>query len=319
MSMWQELVLFIRWVMGRILGAYLKSRGSITRAEVMRVATLMCSVPPSSLEIIIRPTSYLKPVTSTTSDRRGSRAGGLPALPPGVEWPSREGIPLAFVAQLDLSEQPASLAAQGFPTTGLLLFFIDLEHEHQIWGHKPSNRDGFRVIYVENPHDAVVPSEFPEALPDDQRLNAMRFQVSETWSIIPWEYALGDNLLKDYSEDERYWDLQDWIHSFVDEEEWGRGSWPNSLLGGFPQQMQADLTMGAEKMNSPCALKGWQDLNWVERRELQQGALNWQLLFQLGAVGQAGMKDHAWYYFMVRTEDLRARQFDQVWMIVQRS
>lgn len=303
--------------MGRSLGAYLKSRGSITRAEVMRVATLTCSVPPSSLEIIIQPTSYLKPVTSTTSDRQGSRAGGLPALPPGTEWPTREGIPLAFVAQLDLSEQSASLTAQGFPTTGLLLFFIDLEHEHQIWGDRPSNRDGFRVIYVENPNDAIVPSDFPEALPDDQRLNAVRFQPAETWSIIPRDCALSDTLMKEFSDDEQYCDLEDWIDSFLDGEEWNGRTWPNSLLGGFPQQLQADLTEGAERMNGPYALKDWEELNWVERQELQQGALNWRLLFQLGAVGQAGMQHNVSYYFMVRIEDLRARRFDQVWMIMQ--
>src|SRR5207237_7059928 len=37
-----------------------------------------------------------------------SRVGGLPDLPPGVEWPRHDGKRLPFVAQLDLSEFPAS-------------------------------------------------------------------------------------------------------------------------------------------------------------------------------------------------------------------
>lgn len=52
----------------------------------------------------------------------GSKVGGLPYLVPAADHPLDEaGNPLVFIAQLNFSELPDLL---GFPTTGLLQFFI---------------------------------------------------------------------------------------------------------------------------------------------------------------------------------------------------
>jgi hypothetical protein len=50
-----------------------------------------------------------------------SRFGGVPDLPPHTEWPTRDDRPLAFLAQINLTE----IAAAALPGTGWLLFFYD--------------------------------------------------------------------------------------------------------------------------------------------------------------------------------------------------
>ncbi len=59
-------------------------------------------------------------------DELVSRLGGAPDLPPGTPWPSVDGDPLEFVAQIRLDELVGFPAAKVLPSTGLLsLFFID--------------------------------------------------------------------------------------------------------------------------------------------------------------------------------------------------
>ena len=54
----------------------------------------------------------------------GSKIGGDPDLPVDALWPSFEGQPLVFLAQLDLADVSARFASP-LPSTGLLSFFFD--------------------------------------------------------------------------------------------------------------------------------------------------------------------------------------------------
>jgi len=72
-----------------------------------------------------------------------SRFGGSPDLPYDCEWPTAEGVPLSFLAQVDLSQLPPS----ELPASGWLLLFYDTDREP--WGSNPGDSRGFRVILVE--------------------------------------------------------------------------------------------------------------------------------------------------------------------------
>jgi hypothetical protein len=63
----------------------------------------------------------------------GSYIGGLPRLREDLEWPvsARTGIPLSFVAQIDLRDVPRPRGVF-FPAEGLLWFFADFSEEQFI-------------------------------------------------------------------------------------------------------------------------------------------------------------------------------------------
>jgi uncharacterized protein YwqG len=64
----------------------------------------------------------LTPVASGMAGARGSRLGGPAWLAEGEVWPSdSQGVPLEFLAQLDLAD---CRSLQDFPRNGLLQFFI---------------------------------------------------------------------------------------------------------------------------------------------------------------------------------------------------
>lgn len=85
----------------------------------------------------------------------GSRAGGDPELPPGTPWPTVDGQPMVFVAQLNLAEI-APLDPQGLlPKNGALLFFFGND--------EPSTRMPHTVLYVED--TTTLAPAAPEAPP----------------------------------------------------------------------------------------------------------------------------------------------------------
>ncbi|MBK7477172.1 MAG: DUF1963 domain-containing protein [Haliscomenobacter sp.] len=88
-----------------------------------------------------------------------SSLGGRPYLPISAAFPATpEGIPLFFLAQINFEETPR---LKGFPTRGLLQFFIfdDPMYGCAGWG-KPSG-DRFKICYYPDPIYA------PEALVTD--------------------------------------------------------------------------------------------------------------------------------------------------------
>lgn len=61
--------------------------------------------------------------------RARSWSGGLPRMPADLAWPIRAktGRPMSFLAQIDLSDLPATARAQGLPAAGVLWFFTALD------------------------------------------------------------------------------------------------------------------------------------------------------------------------------------------------
>jgi uncharacterized protein YwqG len=81
-----------------------------------------------------------------------SKLGGLPNLPPDIEWPcghehfglKRGRIPLHFMAQIDCSELPRGQT--GLPASGLLYVFANIDDAADWMEHDPD--DYRRVIYA---------------------------------------------------------------------------------------------------------------------------------------------------------------------------
>ena len=64
----------------------------------------------------------------------GSHLGGDPLLPDDYEWPSWRGVPMSFIAQLDLSELGVHSCAFGLPSAG------GFEHPKPLYPRKTGNR-----------------------------------------------------------------------------------------------------------------------------------------------------------------------------------
>jgi uncharacterized protein YwqG len=109
-----------------------------------------------SVLTLVRPSIRLCPNASDESAQRigVSRIGGLPDLPPDMQWPEVDNRALQFVAQINLADaHPFDLENQ-LPKSGILSFFYD-------WGIS-----GNSVLYLESDHEKLGPRNPPPQLPD---------------------------------------------------------------------------------------------------------------------------------------------------------
>jgi uncharacterized protein YwqG len=100
-----------------------------------------------------------------------SKLGGLPNLPPSVEWPrqGQTGTPLHFLAQVDLSQLPTTplentRRGPALPKSGLLFFFADMIEE-MLWGDNGGPFATTRVIFTDRGGaEREPPGDIPDIL-----------------------------------------------------------------------------------------------------------------------------------------------------------
>lgn len=242
-----------------------------------------------------------------TPDDGGVRLGGAPRLPPDVRWPTARGRSLAFVAQLDLTRQPAALARAGFPEQGLLTFFFA---NGGGWGFEPSHAEDFAVIYVPDP-SAAVERPLPSDLPERARYAPCRaVRARETWCLPPAVGAFVTALDLSDADLDAYDELAQATCELAPYA--GR-----LLAGGHPDPIQGDLMVQCALVTG--GITGGPDDDEARIAELTATADDWQLLLQVPSHEGAGMSwvDGGCLYYAIRAQDLRERRFRNAWLVLQ--
>jgi hypothetical protein len=75
----------------------------MTLDELLANARKLGFADQESIRKLARGTVVLQPQEASDEANFGSRLGGLPNLPPSVQWPQRDGRSLAFIAQVELA------------------------------------------------------------------------------------------------------------------------------------------------------------------------------------------------------------------------
>lgn len=250
-----------------------------------------------------------------------SRFGGMPDVPADFTWPVFETAtydddavtarPLAFLAQFHC-EALAPYDTDGLlPKTGVLSFFYELGSQR--WGYDPADRGCARVFWF--PEGAALsPVPFPAELPDEYRLPALGITLEPevTYPAAEDFYASRADRDGDW---EPYWEAR----AALDIEDPPDG---RSRLLGWPDVIQNSFFRECELTDRGHYLGGGPvDLSPEDAQAELDATENWQLLFQLGTVTGEDFElmfgDCGRVYFCIRREDLTARRFDRVWLILQ--
>lgn len=243
-----------------------------------------------------------------------SRLGGQPDVPAGFVWPRWEGfegtdehdgnrpLPLSFLAQISLREFPDATGL--LPETGWLLFFYDAAQ--QPWGFDPRDRGCARVIWVDTPIKALVRTEGPH----DSLEFESTLAVPELTATLPrWNVHLGLDLEDDASD--RYSKLS---------EELVAGPEPHHRVLGWPKVVQNEMELQCQLVSNGLYCGDSSGYASPEAKKLEEGVSDWILLLQLDTdeEGPGWMwGDAGCIYFWIRRQDLAARNFDAVWVILQ--
>lgn len=252
------------------------------------------------------------------------RFGGMPDVPEGFEWPwfetdtylDGEVKPrsLAFLAQFDCAAL-AELDGDGrLPHEGVLSFFYELGSQR--WGYDPKDVGCARVYWFPE-KTALRPEDFPEELEEEFRLPALpvrgrmerRFPGYDDAAVAAGK-AEGELNRKAFAT----------AYSMTAGKRETDGS-VHRLLG-WPDIIQSSMTMECELVSRGYYLGGGQEIPEAELREAEWTSLeNWLLLFQMDTIQRGKFSldfgDYGRVYFYIRKEDLAARRFDRVWLVLQ--
>ncbi|HLJ80476.1 MAG TPA: YwqG family protein [Ktedonobacterales bacterium] len=307
---------------------HLDNRGS--EAEYAKVVDLIraAGIPRIAHEIegLIRPSIRMRTfsVSECELEVGHSKIGGLPDLPPYLSWPTWQGMPLAFIAQINLAEVAEYDRAQELSRSGILYFFYDAEQRAS--GLDTSECEGWRVLYF--PHDishvspAAPPTEVlplgpytPCGVTFSSELTLPTMESEHLTNLgLDWEtmYSRERGTPEIKREGENYLSLHEQVGKL-----YGESGLIHRLLG-YPDPIQNDVQLDCQfaSHNLLSDRAAWSD---EARGALREGATDWCLLLQVDSDDAAGMMwgDVGRLYYMMPRRALAQRDFSQVWLIMQ--
>ena len=236
-----------------------------------------------------------------------SHFGGVPNLPPGVEWPERKGARLGFLARLSLSEICRAHPIDWLPHDGALLFFYDMDQ--QAWGFDPKDRGSAAVLRVSDLSDPVAqPDVVTKGHASTLPHRNAAFRRIDTIPSVERDAASALELSD--KESDLYVDL---AHAVF------QGA-PQHQVAGFPSPVQGD-GMELECQLVSHGIYCGDQTGYADPRvgPLMAGASDWRLLLQFDSDDDLGVMwgDAGVIYYWVEAHAARAGRFDNSWLILQ--
>jgi uncharacterized protein YwqG len=236
-----------------------------------------------------------------------SRFGGDPDLPPDFEWPSYEGKAHEFLAQIDLSSLPRPLSNE-LPESGWLVFFYEVESMK--WGFDPIDRGCALVRFI--PPTVQLRRRSRPVRNEENPARACALSFTPMIDAVDWCDELCDALKLSKAEKDAYF-------AFLEEDQ--TTEMYHHLLG-HPQIVQNGMRQECQlAANGIYCGGGTLDASESEQgARLVEGWPDWELLLQLDSDedGPGWMwGDSGRIYFWIRRDDLRARRFEDVWLVLQ--
>lgn len=234
--------------------------------------------------------------------------GGSPASATSFSWPTKDGLPLSFIGQLDLSELDLCQAAPWLPASGRLLFFYDMDEWP--WGFDPKDRGGRAVIY-DSGVGQIRTHPFPDDLKEENRPPGTKYLEGREYISIPSleRISLEEAGIAEEQEEE-YYELS--VDAFDGN--------PLHQIGGFPEPVQGDTMEEECHLVSGGVYCGDSSGYQSERaEELRKKPNDWRLLLQFDTDDDLELMwgDSGTLYFWISEQDARAGNFSNVWVILQ--
>ncbi len=278
-------------------------------------ALRMSSLPyRDELVELVRPAVFLHSCTVSSRDLPvgASRLGGLPDLPSECVWPSWQGKPLSFIAQINLSELPEFSERSLLPQSGYLFFFYDSERSTS--GTYKSERGSFAVFYTTGLVCAMHIDDIPEGLDQKAIFEPAQLSFSTGMSEPGWEHPSLEHIGLSFEQRLEYAEAI----SQAEKRKQGSGKRSCHQILGYPYSLQYPVAWDCER-----ARLGFWEADREEQKALdpliREGIEDWELLLQIDRDLQTKMEwpGDGRIYYMIRRQDLVLRRFDEAWLVLQ--
>ena len=233
-----------------------------------------------------------------------SKIGGPPDVPAEFEWPVWNEKSLSFLMQLKFSEINSENALPHIPASGLMYVFYD--QEQSTWGHEPADKGSWKNLFFQET-DKLKTRRYPKDIKVRHKVCNL---VSKIIKTIP---DIGDERIEALKlsdkQDSWYYDYQQSVYN----------EQPFHQIGGYPYALQgADMYLDCEIVS-----KGFCEDTAEYAKErykiIEENKSDWILLLQIDSDENYDMMwgDSGMLYFWIKKQDLEAKNFENVWMILQ--
>jgi len=260
------------------------------------------------IDLVTRPSIrlYTTPVNESTLSVGTSKLGGVPDLPPGVNWPERKDLPQSFIAQIHLNDVRPYDTNKMLPQDGMLWFFYDAQQ--QTFGADPADLGGWRVIFMNDNLTGLQRHPAPAKLPASSQFRACSINFASEITLSQQPQLEIPNFDWTDAEQKKYEELLSTFPTPAD-----RAAVHHRRLG-YPDTIQDDM-----RLQCQLASHGITDANDPRVAEVSKGAMGWQLLLQVDSDEHAGMRwgNAGMLYYWITSADLQAHRFDTTWLVLQ--
>lgn len=297
----------------------------------------------SFFETVCRPSLCFEARRTPNAKAGASRLGGRPDLPSTIAWPVRASypngkvladtlarrgpeltdafltpMPLDFVGQLDLKEVArAEILEDCLPDSGRLLFFWDTT-----CGPWVDSMQSCHVLWDTSPKAVLAPRDPPAPGLAIKSYPTKPIAFRPVWSLpdrLLLKELVEDEDLRAALEDEDYdgaWD--DIMDRGTTQLASGREVLPHRLCG-WPMPEQWDPRFTAVASARGVASLFERQPTEDERAQCTREMHTWTLLLQVGLSDIWQEYAEGTVYFVMRQEDLEARNFDRVHAVYQQT
>ena len=253
-----------------------------------------------------------------------SKIGGKPDLPKDFQWfyyngedykKIVENRPLSFLMQINCEEVHKYDKENLLPEKGMLYFFYELFT--MTWGFSPQDRGSAKVFYYDGEIEDLVPTDFPKDMEKDCIIpeSKINFESMNDYPIDFLDYYDPDDSDEEMERKEKEFEK--------DLEELGYKADTTKLLG-HPELIQGEYWEECEGVARKNIYYGSAPIKYGSdevKKSIKENAKDWILLMQVSEleIGDYGLYfgDSGKIYFNIRKEDLKNKNFDNVWLILQ--
>ena len=243
-----------------------------------------------------------------------SKIGGKPYLPKDFVWPYYQELPLSFLAQINLEEVNSFDKDKLLPSTGMLYFFYELETEE--WGYELKNKGCSKVLYFEDTSNFEL-IDFRKDMKGYCQVPEFKVTFKANISYPSYEdFDIIHNGGKEVADN--YEDFQDAYFDIYNKHMESLDSYTKLL--GYPDVIQSSMEEQCAAITKGFYMGGI-DSPKKYREEVIKDSKDWILLFQMDAIEvddyELRFEDSGHIYFWIKKEDLKNKNFDNIWLILQ--
>lgn len=248
-----------------------------------------------------------------------SKFGGQPDLPKGFKWYYFKGLspftdeiaerPLSFLAQINCEEVKKYDLDNRLPSKGMLYFFYELET--MVWGFDPKDRGSAKVYYYDGEIEELVRTDFPEDMDQEFRLPEVKMFFDSKYNAPTF-----DEMFNDYQNEawEEYYKILDKSGYMMTGDN-------SSKLLGYADNIQGDMLTQCQLVTNGIYCGESTSYESPDAKELEKSREQWKLLLQLDTITTNHFElmfgDFGRIYYYIKDEDLKNKNFENTWLVLQ--